>query len=250
MHKFFAKPLFLAKNVIFLPQCHSTNDFAQNEAKKADIQEGTLYVTQNQTSGKGQRGNVWISEPRKNITCTLVLKPKFLKVKDQFMLTMAIALGVNKFLQQYLPLAVVKWPNDLYIEDHKIGGMLIENTIQREFIEYAFVGIGLNINQQAFHLPSATSLSIQTGQQFDLESLLEQLIVAIEVQYLKLKQQPQSLKRAYLSVLYRYEEWATYEDSEGPFEGKILGVDTFGRLILLTSKGQKAYNIQEVSFIS
>ncbi len=249
MHKFFAKPLFLGKNVIFLPECHSTNDLALSLLDKPDIGEGTIIITQNQTKGRGQRGNIWISEPGKNITCSLILQPGFLQISQQFGLTLVASLAVYDLISQVVPNVKIKWPNDIYVGDKKIAGILIENSLKNNSIEYAVIGIGINVNQKGFASPVATSLALESNLDFVLDEQIESLLMLIEKWYLKLKQNRSEIKNSYLQKLYWYHEQRVFEDIEGEFEGTILGVDQLGRLVIDTSSGQRVYDIKEVKFI-
>ncbi|MCR9253613.1 MAG: biotin--[acetyl-CoA-carboxylase] ligase [bacterium] len=249
MHKFFAKPLFLGKNVIFLPECHSTNDYALNALNKPDIREGTVIITDNQTKGRGQRGNIWVSEPGKNIILSLVLEPGFLQISQQFGLTLVTSLAVYDLLSQYVPQVRIKWPNDIYIGEKKTAGILIENSLRNNKIEHAVIGIGININQQGFLSNLATSLSLEKGEVLEREALIEELLVFIEKWYLKLKKGQTELRDEYLSRLYWFKENRVFEDAAGEFEGSILGVDPLGRLVVKTTSGQRVFDIKEVKFI-
>ena len=144
MHKDPIDSLFPGANQIRLPSCHSTNDVASDLLAEGNIAEGTVIITDHQTKGKGQRGNSWESEPGKNLTCSLILKPKFLPVQKQFELTVVSSLAIVHTLRDLgLPNAQVKWPNDIYYGNAKIAGILIENTVRANHLEYAVVGIGL-----------------------------------------------------------------------------------------------------------
>ena len=161
MHKFFAKTQFLGKKVVFLPECHSTNEEAQSLLNDQLI-EGTTIITTNQKKGKGQRGNVWESEPGQNATFSTILKPKFISPANQFLLHLISSLAIHDALFPILGKKMkIKWPNDIYYNDFKICGVLIENTIRGNRIEYAIIGIGININQTNFEHPNISSLKMR-----------------------------------------------------------------------------------------
>ena len=158
-----------------MPSCHSTNDSARELLLQHDTSEGTVVITDNQTAGKGQRGNSWFSAEGANLTMSLIMKPNFLTVSKQFYLNMISSLAVKRVLNDRLPDAhsQVKWPNDVLLNNRKVCGILIENGIKRQFLEYSVVGIGLNVNQKAFGLATATSMSNEIGIAFSLQSVFE-----------------------------------------------------------------------------
>ena len=160
MYKILANSLFLGKKVIYMPSCHSTNDIAMEMARKSDIPEGTVIITDDQLKGRGQRGNEWVTAAGKNITMSIVLKPNFVKASSQFSLNMAISLAVNATVKQLLSEinCSVKWPNDVLVNRKKISGILIENSLSGKNLDYSIVGVGLNVNQPIINGISATSL--------------------------------------------------------------------------------------------
>ena len=251
MYKILTKPLFLGKRVICMPTCHSTNDIAADLAKKPDIQEGTLVITNKQEGGRGQMGNVWESQPDSNLTFSLVLKPKFLLVKDQFYLNMIISLAIRDTVAKYLPNdnCKVKWPNDVYLNAHKVAGVLIENTLRAATLETTIVGIGLNVNQHKFGINKATSLSIISGEIYELPLVLETLVAYIEYWYLRLKSgHYSSIKADYLQHLYGYRQERPYL-SEYKFNGVIEDVSDEGKLQIKTKGKRVLFDFKEVQFL-
>ena len=253
MHKFFAKPLFLGKKVIFLTDCHSTNDELSGLLKKGDQQEGLVIHTDCQKSGKGQRGNIWLGEPGKNVLLSVLLKPTYLKISDQHMLNVAVGLSVIRSVARYLPdeRLKLKWPNDILVDNKKICGILVENSLKGNILEHSVVGIGINLNQQAFGLPNATSLGILTGKEYDRENFIENLLIDIEHFLLKLKNgQKTLLLQLYHEKLYLKDKKSSFRDDQGEFDGTILGIDNTGKLIISREKGFHSYGIKEVQFLS
>lgn len=225
------------------------------QASGEEIPEGTVVVAAHQTAGRGQRGNRWEAAPGENLTFSLLLRPAFLRSAEQFRLSIAVALGVLDFLREHLDEALkVKWPNDIFYGDQKLGGLLIENTLQGYGIADSVVGIGLNVNQLEFAVPTATSLRRATGQPFryDLETLLARLLECLEAEYLRLRQGNHEAQKArYLAALYRYQEWHPFRDADGRiFNGQILGVDEAGRLALETEGGIRYFGVKEVGFVN
>ncbi len=251
MYKILANTIFLGKDVLFLPECHSTNDKALELIRTDQAREGFIVICGHQSRGKGQRGNTWETEPGKNLTFSLVLKPDFLDITEQFQLNMMVSNSIRKLLQEYLPDLKVKWPNDLVIPGRgKIGGILIENILNSTSWEYAVVGIGLNINQRSFGISTACSLASVTGGQFDLEELFRMLISHFEQGYISLKKgKTEEIRRDYLQNLFLREEWAFFQTKSDQLEGKISGVSKEGKLQMELRDGtERTFDLKEVSF--
>lgn len=251
MYKILAKTLFLGKELIYMPSCHSTNDIALQILKKPDTREGVVIITDDQTAGRGQRGNGWVSAPQSNLTLSVVLKPTFLQAADQFFLNIIVSLAVRKMISAYTEESdvKVKWPNDVLLNQKKVAGILIENTLQRSSIQWSVIGMGVNINQQNLDLSKATSLFKETRNTHELPILFEQLIILLENYYLKLKSgKKEELKSEYLQHLFGFQQFRKYR-TEYLFDGKIIDVDQTGRLILETVKGEKSFDFKEIEFI-
>lgn len=251
MYKILANTIFLGKDVLFLPECHSTNDTALELIRSGRAKEGFLVTCGHQSRGKGQRGNAWETESGKNLTFSLVLKPNFLDISEQFFLNMMISNSIRKMLQDYLPEIKVKWPNDLVVPERgKIGGVLIENIVGLNGWESAVVGIGLNINQQTFAANTATSLAKITGGQYELQEILRLLIVHIEQGYIGLKKgKMEEVKREYLNHLFLKDNWAVFKVDGKDLEGKITGISSDGKLQLEErSGGLRFFGLKEITF--
>lgn len=251
MYKILANTIFLGKDVLFLPECHSTNDKALELIRAGRAQEGSIVITSNQTFGKGQRGNTWESKAGLNLTFSLVLEPRFLDISEQFSLNMMVSGSIRRLLQEYLPSLKVKWPNDLVIPGQgKIGGILIENILSLTNWEYAVVGIGLNINQLQFDHSRAISLASVTGGHFDLEELFRMLISHLEQGYISLKKgKTEEIRRDYLHHLFLKEEWAVFEEKSIEFEGRIIGISKNGKLQMQLNDGtDRFFDLKEISF--
>lgn len=250
MHKFFANTLFIGKKTVFLPTCHSTNDIAASLVPQNDIYEGTVIVTENQTSGKGQRGNDWEAGPKMNLTFSVILRPVFLQISDQFYLNIIISLAIYDLLEKHLPHGLkIKWPNDIYYNDNKLGGILIENTIKNNKIESTIAGIGLNVNQTKFRYVDAISLSMILGKRLNLENLLNDLLVKIEKRYLQLKSGARGqLQEGYLHRLYWLNEDHIFK-GQGFFNGVIKGIGNTGKLAIEVDGEVKYFDLKEVKFI-
>ncbi len=251
MYKIPATTLFLGKNLIFVPECHSTMDLALQLCQQSAGPEGTLVITDHQTAGRGQRGNTWVASQGENFTLTFVLRPGFLAIKDQFYLNMAVALGLYDYLSAKTDKAVrIKWPNDILVDDKKVCGVLIENQLQGQHFTNSLVGIGLNINQQTFAISTATSLSLLTGQRYDLATELPQLLATLEARYLQLREgRLDTLKKQYLSALYWLGEERQFTSAGATFNGTITGIDASGKLNVQTTAGLRAFDLKEIAYV-
>ena len=237
-----------------MPTCHSTNDFAAQIIQSGEnVFEGTVIVTDNQTAGRGQRGNTWEASIGENLTFSIILKPNFLKASDQFQLNVAVSLGVFDFLNEFIDERLtVKWSNDIYHENQKMGGILIENTLQGYHIGYSVVGIGLNINQSQFGNLRATSLRnvTQNPLRYDLSEMLKKLLECLEKNYLQIKNNNyESLKVRYLTNLFRFEEYHYFRKNGHQFLGQIVGIDETGKLGIETEGIILYFDFKEVEFV-
>lgn len=234
-----------------MPECHSTNTLALQLCQQTGTSEGTVVITNNQTSGRGQRGNSWEAKPGENLTFSIILKPGFLKASDQFLLNQCISLGLHDFLiQKLLRNVKIKWPNDILVENKKVCGILIENIVQRDSIQWSVVGIGLNVNQTEFASERAASLLTISGFALHLEKELHQLLACIEVRYLSLRQgNVELLKKNYNDALLGFQERRTFKVQQEEFVGIIQGVDAVGRLVLQTQQENKVFDIKEIEFV-
>ncbi len=250
MNKFFANSLFVGKKLEILPHCHSTNRVAVKMVTHAKPPEGTIVLTENQTSGKGQRGNQWESESSQNLTFSIIFYPGFLFIKDQFYLNMIASLAVVDALKIFIANRIkVKWPNDVYVNDKKICGILIENTLKGTVIEHSVVGIGLNVNQSEFSIEKATSMADLTLISYDLNDVFNQVILSIEKYYLLLRQGGlKSIRQVYLENLYWMNEMHLFESNE-IFSGQIVDIDEVGRLIVESGSERGAYGYKEIKFL-
>ena len=250
MYKIPASTLFLGKNLLFMPECHSTNSWALELCQQSCPPEGTLLITDRQSSGRGQRGNSWEAEPGMNLTLSLILKPTFLAIKDQFMLSIMVSVAIRDYLSKLLKYPVqIKWPNDILVNEFKICGILIENQLASGLFNYSVVGVGLNVNQNSFSFGTATSISLIQGCAHDLQLVLDGMLAEIEARYFQLRQNNMSqLRDDYRAHLYRSQVSSTFVAGGLQFEGKILGVDENGRLQVLVQEEIKVFDTKEIAY--
>ena len=251
MYKIPANTLFMGKNLVFVPECPSTNTLALQISQQSPVKEGTLVITDHQTAGKGQLGNIWEAEPGNNLTFSLILKPGFLAVNRQFFLNIVVCLALKDYLMKKTSdIIYIKWPNDILVHQKKISGILIENQLQGSAIQNAVVGIGFNLNQKRFDAPLAISLAQVTGKTYDREKELPLIIEHIEGRYLQLRQGDYgALMAQYLDSLYRRREKHTFASNGGEFEGEIEDLDRLGRLRIWTKEGVRVFGAREVRYL-
>lgn len=249
MYKIPANTLFTGQTLVYMPECHSTNAEALKVLQlNPKVSEGTVIITSNQTAGRGQRGNTWESEAGKNLTFSLILKPSFLYPKDQFKLNIAISLALFDYLTTQVSDVKIKWPNDMMLGNQKTCGMLIENQITGQQLLSSVVGIGLNMNQQNFQMHTATSLSLKSGEEYDLNQALADLLQWIEARYLQLRAGVDMMPE-YLSSLYGRGETRNFKSGDDTFEGIITGVDHVGLLEVTLSHGKRYFDLKQIQMI-
>lgn len=252
MYKIHPKTLFVGKNIRYFPSCYSTNDLAAEIIQQKEAFEGAFVITDNQLAGRGQRGNNWEAHPGMNITLSVLLKPSFLLANKQFSLNVAISLAIHDLLSsEKLGKLTIKWPNDIYVGNKKMGGILIENILMGNYIGWSIIGIGLNINQLEFENRKATSLRIElNGKEQDNQNLIEKLAERIEKRFLELKTgKVDSQKKEYVENLFRFEEWHNYVANDITFAGQIVDVDPTGKLIVKTPKTTKNFDFKEIRYV-
>jgi len=250
--------LFTGQKIICLERTDSTNSYLTRLSAKKKLPEGTVIITQNQEQGRGQREAIWESDAGKNLTLSILLHPTFLKPDEQFILNKVVSLGVIEFILKHTSSlsqewkATIKWPNDIYIGNKKVAGILIENSVSGNKLQQSIIGIGINVNQEKFsaELPNATSLKIIFGKEFDLEDNLEQLCSCIESRYLQLKANHfEKINEDYLQNLYRFDEWANFNSKGEIIKARITGITKIGKLVLGKENGEKfECDFKEVEF--
>ena len=219
-------------------------------------------VAEYQTAGKGCGSNTWESERGKNLTFSVLLHPTEIRANWQFRISEAVSVALCETLERYFrPLSpsagsldsreqevAIKWPNDIYVGDRKICGILIENRLKGSTITDSIVGIGLNVNQGEFRsdAPNPVSIFQLTGEESDREALLQAFLKELSK---AMEMEPEALAQAYRSRLYRREGMHRFSDSQGEFEAKVLNVLDDGRLVLLDTEGKaRMYAFKEVQF--
>lgn len=245
--------LFVGKNCFKLDEISSTNDWLMSRISNQKFHEGTVVVTSVQTNGKGQRGSQWFSQPYKSLTFSVLLKPRFLSPIHAFDLSICVALALSDSLNKLRTGFKIKWPNDIYFEDKKIAGVLIENQMNRSVYQNAVVGIGLNVNQLQFDdLSNAISLKQIIGLEFPVEKVMDHICDSLEARYLMLRSGHfKDLKNAYMSNLYGLNQLQSFMVDNKKLNGKIIDVLRNGFLQIELMDGNiRDYDIKEIKFLS
>jgi len=256
--------LFTGKVYYRFDELPSTNDWAAELLAKSKPPEGTVIRADSQSAGRGQFGSRWESAAGKNLTLSVVLYPTWLEAPAQFYLSMAVALALRDaadlsapgtFSQSPnpSPQSLIKWPNDLYLGQRKVAGILIQNGLSGQFLQSSIVGIGLNVNQTEFDpaLPNPTSMALYFGRSFDRDKVAGSLFECLERRYLQLKSgQREALKAEYERSLYRLGERSHFVRATNgvEFDGIIRGVTEEGRLRVETGAGEANYDLKEIKF--
>jgi len=248
----------LGKNIIELDRVSSTNLYLADLTGWQDVEEGTIVRTGYQTEGKGHGQAQWESEEGRNLLFSIFLKPAFLPFTSQFYISKAVSLALRDVLSEFCSDARIKWPNDLYIRDLKVAGILIENTIEDMDIRDCIIGIGMNVNQVSFpeSLPNPTSLKLETGKDLDLSHVFQRIILRLNDRYAQLQEQQfELIDREYLQHLYKYMTETDFTESGGSakkgssFQARITGVLDSGEIILQTLDGEeKTYTFKEIEY--
>jgi BirA family biotin operon repressor/biotin-[acetyl-CoA-carboxylase] ligase len=254
-------PVFppIGQPFIVLPSVDSTNNYAMAQARAGLAIHGTVYLAMEQTNGKGQRGKSWSSKPGDNIMLSVVLEPKALTIGNHFILSASVALACYDFLKKYTDpeMTRIKLPNDLYWQDRKAGGVLIESGVgSRESgvaaMQRVIVGIGININQTAFdeHLRNPVSVKQITGKDWDIIELAKELCACLEQRYLILttKNNTNKILEEYSTVLYKLNEKVRLKKDNAVFETVIKGVTPEGRLLTKDTM-ERTFDFGEIEWV-
>ena len=219
--------------ILFLERVDSTNNYAAMLEKQSNVQHKTVILTSFQEKGRGQNQNSWQAKEGENLLFSLYIKPTSVAIKDQFTISRISALALYDCLNYFLQKKPsIKWPNDLFVGDKKIAGMLIENSLKEKELERSIIGIGLNVNQMDFGDLNATSLKKESRQDWQLQRILEYFLDRFD-HYLGMLSDVESIHRSFDSKLRFFEEWHIFKKSKvGPFEGRILGTSNEGELIV------------------
>jgi BirA family transcriptional regulator, biotin operon repressor / biotin---[acetyl-CoA-carboxylase] ligase len=247
---------YIGKHRIHLTEVTSTNELAKQLLEENLAFEGTTISADFQTNGKGQEATVWESEKGKNMLSTLILQPEW-PVDKQVYFNLSISLSVFDWVKNKCPneRVCIKWPNDVYVNDCKVAGILIENSLNANYIKQSIIGVGVNINQLQFVTPHAASIATFTHNQYDVAKCIDEWNSCLAKRYAQLKLNDfNTLWNEYHEVFYKggQQQWFMINGKE--VSAIIQGIDEHGRLLLWIENAEQgkqtvAYNVKEVKWI-
>lgn len=238
---------------IHLKKTISTNSYLKEKEQQESGKKFVVVTTDFQISGRGQRGNSWESEKGANLLFSILCRPSSLAAAEQFKLSQIISLSIKEELDNYGKGFSIKWPNDIYWNEKKICGILIEHNLTGNHISESIIGIGININQAFFKSPAPNPVSLAqiTGKKQNKEEILVRILTRFERYYQLLEQgKSDSIAQNYFQSLFRKNGFHLYRDKEEEFYACIEAVEPNGCLILTDTENQKRkYAFKEISFI-
>ena len=204
-----------------------------------------------QTAGRGAGTNTWHSTRGLNLLTSICFDTG-LAASDQFLFNLWFATSTRRFLAKYMPDILIKWPNDLYVHDCKLAGDLTEHSVSGGRLNFTVAGIGIDVNEEHFpaDIPHPTSLFLETGQHFEVETLLDEYLSILQERRPLLSPDHESeLRDEYLSHLYRLNEPHPYLVGGQCITATIRDIDRFGRLVLELPNGKReAYGFKEIAY--
>ncbi len=241
--------------ILHLEEVDSTNSYIMREAGR--LEAPVMVLAHTQTAGQGQRGNSWESEPGKNLTFSIFYRPSSLAPMAQFSMSEAVALGVVDFLGRHGTEAKVKWPNDIYVGDRKICGILIRHSIMGNCVDYSVIGVGINVNQKAFisDAPNPVSMWQIAGEEYNLGTMEKEIadIMESRLELIRSEAYRLALHKEFMGKLWRGDDhlYPFLDTATGEnFMARIEGVASHGPISLRLSDGSvRTYAFKEVSFL-
>lgn len=247
----------MAIDIIWVDATDSTNKEALRRSE--ELTDFTILAAEFQSEGRGQKGTSWESSKGTNLTFSLVLKPTMIKAENQFVISQIAAVGVHQYLKNKGVDSKIKWPNDIYVGNKKIAGILIENFIEGDSLSESIVGIGLNLNQELFesNAPNPISLKKLTGEHYDLKEEMEKLAFYLYDIYIPFKNFnwgsiSEKISSIYHRNLYRFEELHKFQETPSGeiFEGRIMGTDKNACIQIEKPNGTiVSYAFKEIKYI-
>lgn len=237
---------------IRLQEVDSTNAYLRNYTPE-EGEEMTVVTAEFQSAGKGQGKNTWESNTGENLLFSVLTHPINVPANRQFILSMAIALAIKDALRIYIGDIEIKWPNDIYWHNHKLGGILIECSLSGAMVKDCVMGIGIDVNQKEFENLEKNPISIFqiTNRELDRELLLQSILEELE-NYLHMIEDRRydTIQEEYKNSLYRRQGYYPYFDKDGEFMARFVSIDPSGRLTLKDDDGMlRTYAFKEVKFV-
>lgn len=239
-------------NHLHLLEVDSTNAWLRSNL--SNCAHGFVVSTDYQTTGKGQANNQWESKYGANLLMSILLEPTKIAAHEQFLLSQLVSVAIVNVLQNALNKEVrIKWPNDIYVGDKKVCGILIENTIIGGKLAKSIIGVGINVNQKAFKsdAPNPVSMFQIAGKLFDYQLLLEELASTILKEYDSFSTlKSEELQHIYFAKLYRNSGFYPFKINDELVEAEIDSILPTGHIRLHTKKDEyKIFAFKEVQFV-
>ena len=244
----------MCMKIIKLDAIDSTNSYLKKLLTKESLDDLTVVISKHQTKGKGRNGNIWANDASLNLAFSIYKRFNRLNINNKFILNLISSIAVFHLLSENkLNKLTIKWPNDIMSENKKISGILIENSVKGNFINHSVIGVGVNVNQRKFkNLPNATSMFIETGREFSLDSLASRLGEIFSKNFLQYEKNEGALLKYYNNQLFLKNTDSNYITKDGKrFSGKITRINKNGELIIMKAdKREVNYTENEIRFES
>ena len=244
----------MCMKIIKLDAIDSTNSYLKKLLTKESLDDLTVVISKHQTKGKGRNGNIWANDASLNLAFSIYKRFNRLNINNKFILNLISSIAVFHLLNENkLNKLTIKWPNDIMSENKKISGILIENSVKGNFINHSVIGVGINVNQRKFkNLPNATSMFIETGREFSLDSLASRLGEIFSMNFLQYEKNEGALLKYYNNQLFLKNTDSNFITKDGKrFSGKITRINKNGELIIMKAdKREVNYTENEIRFES
>ena len=244
----------MCMKIIKLDAIDSTNSYLKKLLTKESLDDLTIVISKHQTKGKGRNGNIWANDASLNLAFSIYKRFNRLNINNKFILNLISSIAVFHLLNENkLNKLTIKWPNDIMSENKKISGILIENSVKGNFINHSVIGVGINVNQRKFkNLPNATSMFIETGREFSLDSLASRLGEIFSKNFLQYEKNEGALLKYYNNQLFLKNTDSNFITKDGKrFSGKITRINKNGELIIMKAdKREVNYTENEIRFES
>lgn len=248
----------IGKQIFFFNEIDSTNVYLLANEDTINFEEGCIVYTNFQKSGKGYATNSWQSEKGKNALFSILLKPGFLPISEQFKINKITCISIVNALESATKHKFsIKWPNDIYYKNKKIAGILIQNVLKANKLANMVIGIGLNLNQTVFDEKLANPISLKQieAKTFNIPAIIKDIVLQLDINYMNLKNNISSnIDSTYANSMYNKDKWCNFKkpikNSYATFKGKIVGTDTIGRLQIEKEDGStELFGFKEVEFL-
>ena len=236
---------FIGKKMRYFEKTPSTNAIGKQLCQEEDLEKlnGTVIIAEEQSGAVGRMGRAWIS-PGGGIWLTIILKP-VIPVDHVFMITMAGSIAIARAMRREFELgALIKWPNDIFIGNKKVAGLLLELAAEADTVHYCLLGIGVNVNVPLNNFTPAlqkdiTSISAEVGHDVNRAVFLARILKEFESRYILLEEgEYETILQEWKSLSCTLENHVQIRTLKNTFEGEAVDIDEFGALIIRKENGR------------